>query len=349
MKYKVFITVISAVVAVLVHFPEIISLSSYGKDMMPFGRIHFWDVASEVGFLFLSLLLLFWLNAIIFRFNTSQTKIKWSTLVVSFLFTWLINSLLGHIFVMLREHGDMPAIDATLHHYLHPLRDFIISCVVAGGSYIIYLVRRQQSMMVENQELRTENLRNQYEALKNQLNPHMFFNSLNTLNTLIRESPQKAQSYTCELSKVLRYTLQTAQLHDVSLNDELGFVRAYIYLLKTRYEDNLNFEINIPNALLNCKLPPMAIQMLIENAVKHNEISNKKPLTITITANNHTVTVSNPIHRKIGITHGEGIGLHNLNKRYELIFKKQIVVGFDQHNYNVTLPLIPRSDERTDN
>lgn len=349
MKYKVIIIIISAVVAVLVHFPEIISLSSYGADIKPFGPISFWDVASEVCFLFLSLLLLFWINTTIFRFNKSQIKIKWRALLVSFLLTWLANSFLGHFFVMLCQRFGMPAIDATLHHYLHPLSDLIISSVVAGGSYIIYLVRRQQSIMVENEELRTENLRNQYEALKNQLNPHMFFNSLNTLNTLIRESPQKAQIYTCELSRVLRYTLQTAQLQVVALDDELEFVRGYIYLLKTRYEDNLNFELNIEPELLGCKLPPMAIQMLIENAVKHNEISNKKPLTITITTHNHTVSVANPIHPKIGNTHGDGIGLYNLNKRYELIFKKHIVVEFTQQTYNVTLALIPRSDECTYN
>ena len=89
-----------------------------------------------------------------------------------------------------------------VHHYLHPLRDFIMSCIVTGSSYIIHLIIKQQRIIVENEELRMESLRHQYESLKNQLNPHMLFNSLNTLQSLIRESPPKALDYTQELSHV---------------------------------------------------------------------------------------------------------------------------------------------------
>lgn len=95
-----------------------------------------------------------------------------------------------------------------VHHYLHPLRDLIIASIVTGTNYIYHLVVKQQRIIVENEELRTESVRHQYESLKNQLNPHMLFNSLNTLLSLIRESPTKAIDYTQELSRVLRYTLQ---------------------------------------------------------------------------------------------------------------------------------------------
>lgn len=348
MKYKTIIVAISVVVAILAHLPEIVSKFDREGWFVPFGKVGFADIVSEVIFLFLSLLLLFWLNAFLFHFKSPQQRIKWRTVALSFLFTWVVNSILGHLYVMGRVHLDIPAIDDTLHHYLHPLWDFVISCVVTGTCYIIHLVARQQLMMVENQELRTENLRNQYEALKNQLNPHMFFNSLNTLNTLIREAPDKAQEYTCELSKVLRYTLQPTQSEGVALGDELEFVRAYIYLLKTRYEENLNFELEVPQHLLTDCLPPMAIQLLIENAVKHNEISNKRPLTIRITAHDDRIVVSNPIQSKISNTPGEGIGLRNLNKRYELLFHQQIEIVADAQNYTVILPLIKLNDESAD-
>lgn len=348
MKYKTIIVAISGVVAILAHLPEIISKFDTESWFLPFGEVGFGDIVSEVVFLFLSLLLLFWLNAFIFHFRTPQQRVKWHVVVLSFILTWVINSILGHLFVLGREHMGIPAIDDTLHHYLHPLWDAIISFVVTGSCYILHLVTHQQLIIVENQVLRTENLRNQYETLKNQLNPHMFFNSLNTLNTLIRESPEKAQEYTCELSKVLRYTLQPTHSEGVSLGEELEFVRAYIYLLKMRYEENLNFELNIPDSLLGLCLPPMAIQMLIENAVKHNEISNKRPLSIDITTQGDNIVVSNPIHPKISNTHGEGIGLRNLNKRYELLYRRQIEILADMQNYTVVLPLIKPNDESAD-
>lgn len=142
-----------------------------------------------------------------------------------------------------------------VHHYLHPLRDFIITCIVTGSCYMIHLLRKSQQVLVENQQLRTENLVNQYEALKNQLNPHMLFNSLNTLRSLIRETPDKAQDYLQELSRVLRYTLQENESQSVTLREEMEFVSAYIFLLKMRYEDNLEFDIRIDEAAGACSFP----------------------------------------------------------------------------------------------
>ena len=123
-------------------------------------------------------------------------------------------------------------------------------------------------------------LQKQYQVLKNQLNPHMLFNSLNTLQSLVRENPARAQNYIRELSRVLRYTLKEDDAHLVSLREEMDFVEAYIYLMKMRYEDNLHFDVHIDSCRMNLMLPPLSIQILIENAVKHNEISQRKPLTI---------------------------------------------------------------------
>lgn len=344
MKYKIVILIISAVVALLIHFPELISLSDMHDPASPFAQMGAMDVANEVGYLFVCLLFLFWVNTLIFRFNDPSRKIGWKQLALSFAMTWVINSLLGQTFIKLHEWFNIPAIDAMLHHYLHPLRDFIISCLVTGGCYIIHLILKQHTILVENQQLRTENLRNQYEALKNQLNPHMFFNSLNTLNSLIRESPQKAQHYTLELSKVLRYTLQSSDPDGVTLSTEIDFVRGYIFILNSRYEENLLFEIDIDPMFNDYRLPPMAIQILIENAVKHNEISTRKPLIINITtrskAGQDTIIVSNPIQPKINKSSGTGIGIANLSKRYQLLFHQEISIDSSKERYTVELPLI---------
>lgn len=115
-------------------------------------------------------------------------------------------------------------------------------------------------------------------------NPHMLFNSLNTLQSLVRESPEKAQNYIHELSRVLRYTLQENDTHTVTLREEMDFVEAYIFLMKMRYEDNLSFVIEVDAHWMDYCLPPLSIQTLVENAIKHNEISNRKPLTVEIKA-----------------------------------------------------------------
>lgn len=339
-KYLLSTVIISVVVAVLIHFPELVSLFDRFESHSLFPGMRFIDVANEVWFTFLSLLVLFAINTRLFHFNQASIKITGTKILLSFIFTWVLNNLLGQVFVFMHNTLDIPAIDAMVHHYLHPLRDFIISCLVTSSCYIIYLIRRQQLVSIENEQLLAENLRNQYEVLKNQLNPHMLFNSLNTLQSLVRENQSKAQDYIQELSRVLRYTLQSNDSQSVTLRKEMDFASAYIFLLKMRFENNLQFDIQINKTLENYLLPPMAVQVLIENAVKHNEISNRKPLTIHITTDNEGyLSVSNAIQPKWTATPGTGIGLANLAKRCRLLFKQDIQITEDKE-FTVCIPLI---------
>ena len=339
-KYLLSTVIISIVVAVLIHFPELVSLFDRFESHSLFPGMRFIDVANEVWFTFLSLLVLFAINTRLFHFNQASIKITGTKILLSFILTWVLNNLLGQVFVFMHNTLDIPAIDTMVHHYLHPLRDFIISCLVTSSCYIIYLIRRQQLVSIENEQLLAENLRNQYEVLKNQLNPHMLFNSLNTLQSLVRENQSKAQDYIQELSRVLRYTLQSNDSQSVTLREEMDFASAYIFLLKMRFENNLQFDIQINKTLENYLLPPMAVQVLIENAVKHNEISNRKPLTIHITTDNEGyLSVSNAIQPKWTATPGTGIGLANLAKRYRLLFKQDIQITEDKE-FTIHIPLI---------
>lgn len=328
---------ISIMVAFLTHLPEMIAIS--GNDPL-FTGMQPVDVVSEVIFTFFSLILLFILNTKLFRFNMEMVHIGWKQLLLAFALTWLLSNLMGKGFVFVHHYLDIPAIDATLHRYLHPLRDFVMTSIVVGSCYLIHLNRKGQIVLLDNQKLRTENLVSQYESLKSQLNPHMLFNSLNTLYSLIRENPDKAQNYVQELSKVLRYTLQDTESHTVTFEEEMGFVRSYIYLLKMRYEDNLDFDISLDPTSLQRRMPPMAIQMLIENAVKHNEISNRNPLLIHIRSTSDCVTVSNPLQPKLTKDHGTQIGLDNLSKRYNLLLGRGIEVESENDCFTVRLPLI---------
>ena len=339
-KYILAVVVISVVVAFLTHFPELISLFDHSGQNSLFSGMSMADVANEILFTFFSLLILFAMNTVLFGFNRPTARITWGKMILSFVLTGFASNLLGQGFVFLHHQFDIPAIDAMVHHYLHPLRDFIITCIVTGSCYMIHLIRKSQQVSVENEQLRSENLVNQFEALKNQLNPHMLFNSLNTLRSLIRETPDKAQDYLQELSRVLRYTLQGNECMSVTLREEMEFVSAYNFLLKMRYEDNLEFDIRIEEEAETLQLPPMSVQLLIENAVKHNEISNRHPLVIRVCTTGKQLTVSNPIQRKKTASGGLQIGLANLAKRYSLLFKEEIEVREDNNTFIVTIPLI---------
>lgn len=339
-KYVLAVVVISVVVAFLTHFPELISLFDHSGQNSLFSGMSMADVANEIFFTFVSLLILFAMNTVLFGFNRPTARITWGKMILSFVLTGFASNLMGQGFVFLHHQFDIPAIDAMVHHYLHPLRDFIITCIVTGSCYMIHLIRKSQLVSVENEQLRSENLVNQFEALKNQLNPHMLFNSLNTLRSLIRETPDKAQDYLQELSRVLRYTLQGNECMSVTLREEMEFVNAYNFLLKMRYEENLEFDIRIEEEAETLQLPPMSVQSLIENAVKHNEISNRHPLVIRVCTTGKQLTVSNPIQRKKTASGGLQIGLANLAKRYSLLFKEEIEVREDNNTFIVTIPLI---------
>lgn len=349
-KYTVIVTGISLIVAILIHFPEILSffdsINRMGEQFFPDMKVY--EVITEVVFTFFSLLLLFALNYYLLGLNRSINRISWQKLLVSFIMIWVLSHLLGEGFVFLHHRFDLPAIHSMVHFFLHPVRDFIIAFIVSCSCYIFILVRKSQQVQVENEQLKLESLLNQYEALKNQLNPHMLFNSLNTLRSLIRETPDKAEDYVQELSRVLRYTLQGNESQTVSLHKEMEFVYSYLFLLKMRYEDNLSFILEIDASMEYLELPPMAVQLLIENAVKHNEISSRLPLTIRIQAQENELTVSNPHHPKITASRGTGIGLDNLAKRYNLLFKREIIIQEKEGIFAVSIPLINRKPKESD-
>ena len=193
-RYLLVVNAIAIMVAFLTHFPELITLSNpYSSDGLSFPGMHWADVGNEVLFTYLSLLFLFFLNEAVFRFTVTWFPSGGRRCSARLCSRGWSATCWGKCFVYLHQHFDIPAIDAMLHHYLHPLRDFLITCIVTGSCYFFHQNRMSRKMLLENQQLRTENIINQYEALKSQLNPHMLFNSLNTLyllhSRIARQSP----------------------------------------------------------------------------------------------------------------------------------------------------------------
>lgn len=345
-KYIYLTVIISLTVGFLIHFPELVSLTDSREQQTLFPDMSSIDVLFEAGYTFLTLLILFALNTALFGFNSPVVRMPWWKVGLSFVLTWILSKMFGEAFVFLHRHFDIPAIDAMVHHYLHPIRDFMLSLIVTGSCYISHLIRQHQEILLQNGELMAENARNQYQALKNQLNPHMLFNSLNTLQSLVRENPEKAQDYIRELSRVLRYTLQENETNIVTLREEMDSVEAYIFLMKMRYEDNLHFQLDVSPCWMDYCLPPLSIQTLVENAIKHNEISNRKPLTIGIGVARHpdsdgiSLYVENNLQPRRTTAAGTGVGLANLSKRYALLLDKEIKITEAAGKFRVSIPLV---------
>jgi len=206
-------------------------------------------------------------------------------------------------------------------------------------SYLFRSMHLEEVAAIENESLRAENMASRYEALKTQMDPHFLFNSLNTLKSLIDVDVDKADGFVQQLSDVLRYTLKNEEV--VTLAAEMDCVRSYCKMMKMRYGDNLVFDHHIDHDKYDgYYVLPLSIQGLIENAIKHNVISSKQPLTIHLISDdkNHLI-ISNKIQPKIGKEEGTGIGLANLAERYRIKWNENVEIFDDGTNFTVTLPL----------
>ncbi|MBO6058215.1 MAG: histidine kinase [Bacteroidales bacterium] len=218
------------------------------------------------------------------------------------------------------------------------VRDLTMSAVVLIVVQLLRSQYYQKTIAVENEALRSENLLTRFEALKSQLDPHFLFNSLNTLQSLITIDTEKAEHYLQQLSSVLRYTLQNKEV--ISLEEELKCVYAYCEMMQIRYGENLKFEFNIDAKYNNCSVLPLSLQSLIENSVKHNVISSKQPLVVTVATGDNSISVSNPIQAKATPEESNGIGLANLTERYRLKWNKTVEITDNGSTFCVKLPLV---------
>lgn len=205
--------------------------------------------------------------------------------------------------------------------------------------------------LTEAEQLEKLNLETQFQSLQSQLNPHFLFNSLNVLSSLIAENPKRAEDFVDELSNVYRYLLRSNEQELSTLGEELRFIRSFFHLLATRYDTGISMQIQVPEEHYAQKLPALGLQILVENAVKHNEISPEKPLNIAIfcplqTTQPHSkqpdkVVVRNNLQRKATRPKSNYVGLDNLRQRYELLRLEGFEVYEDGRFFEVTLPLVP--------
>jgi len=221
-------------------------------------------------------------------------------------------------------------------------------CALIGHVSQLYAEQRRKEQEIE--QLKIENLQSRYDALTNQINPHLFFNSLNGLNSLIRKKDEaRTLDYVSKLSDVLRYILQSDKKILVTLDEELEFVQAFRYMMEVRFANKLIFTIDVPESKREFKIPVLSLLPLIDNVVVHNTIDSEHKMEVLIRLNdNDELVVSNPVFPKLSPQDTNGTGLINLEHRFLLLLNKQIRIENDGIRFSVYLPLKKDQDENTD-
>ena len=205
------------------------------------------------------------------------------------------------------------------------------------GAYAFQLFKRG---LLKNEELQRKNTQAQLEVLRNQVNPHFLFNSLNTLVSVIPEDSDTAVKFTENLASVYRYILEMKDKEIISIEDELKCIDAYRYLLSIRFGNHIQFDFQNLNNLEKKYIIPLSIQMLIENAIKHNIISQSKPLTIVIKIDSNQLVVSNNLQLKTQNVKSTGVGLKNIKQRYQILANKTIEIEKSEAQFSVRLPVL---------
>ena len=225
--------------------------------------------------------------------------------------------------------------------------NYALTFVISVSIFYLILNRkshfRMRSMEIQAEQLMKENALAQFEALKNQVSPHFLFNSLSILSSLVHVDANLSEKFIDQLSKAYRYILEQKDNETVSLKTELDFLNAYAFLLKIRFENKFDVKISVTDQEAEkYRIAPLTLQLLIENCVKHNRMSEKEPLIVTILIKGDCLVVINPVRPRSEIERitSTGIGLSNIKNRYQLLTKSPVQIGQDEGLFTVKIPLL---------
>jgi len=307
-------------------------------------------VALKWNFIFTLMysVVLYFANAIIFiqldkYFEKNRFHIK--RLVIGFLASFLIS---GLAIFFLRIVEDVVFENKTFSEFLKSespsnyIVALVITVIVSLFIHLIYFYKSYQENRVKQEKIIAGNASAQFESLKNQLDPHFLFNSLNVLSSLIEENPVNAQKFTTSLSKIYRYVLEQRDKELVSVAEELKFAKTYMNLLKMRFENSITFELpeNFDNE--DAKVVPLALQLLLENAIKHNVVSEQKPLHIKISIEGNQLIVENNLQKKETLQTRKGVGLQNIVDRYAIITTRKVAIEETNDFFRIKLPILTK-------
>ena len=256
---------------------------------------------------------------------------------------FLVGLLLTPIVLFFFSIFDLP-------NTLHPSPLMGISAAYTASFFIlaiyesIWYYSQLKKSIQEQERVKIAHVQSQLDGLRNQVNPHFLFNSLNTLNHIVEyENKKVAKDFINQLSKVYRYILDSREENTIVLEEELEFVNAYVAIQKERFFENLQVNVDVPQQYIYKKIIPLSLQLLIENAIKHNIISTKNPLTISIVVEeeNHLIRVTNNLQKKSTVLYSTKVGLENITERYRLLSSEKLVnIETSETHFSVSIPLL---------
>lgn len=296
-----------------------------------------------IFFIILYMMNMFWILFLIKKFNSDIYTLERLALAV---FGNIVLSFVGAIiarFIILAVFNGRTFQDfldtQSLDNYLQPVT---VSLTISLGFYAIWYYKYRQENKVKEQKIIAGTASAKFDALKNQLDPHFLFNSLNVLTSLIEEDPYQAQKFTTSLSKVYRYVLEQKNKDLVSVDEELQFAKTYVRLLKMRFEDSIVLEIPEKSSNPDAKIIPLSLQLLLENAVKHNVVTSDKPLHLKVSEENGVLVVSNNLQEKQVVKKSSGVGLANIQQRYGILTDKKVQITKTATAFSVELPILTK-------
>ncbi|MDT0676243.1 2TM domain-containing protein [Autumnicola musiva] len=226
-----------------------------------------------------------------------------------------------------------------LRYYFPPL---LFTIIVSLVFHLIYFYKALQEQKITEQKIIAGTASAKFESLKNQIDPHFLFNSLNVLTALIDENAEQAQKFTTSLSKIYRYVLEQKDKELVSLEEELSFAVTYMKLLKTRFENSIFYEVEENLDIPEAKVVPLSLQLLLENTIKHNVVSEKRPLKIRIYVEDRYLIIKNNLQKKEVVQQRKGVGLQNIVNRYALMTRRKVVIEEKREYFKVRLPILTK-------
>lgn len=218
----------------------------------------------------------------------------------------------------------------------------VITFFVTLAFHAFYFYKAYQESRLKEQKIIAGTANAKFESLKNQIDPHFLFNSLNVLSSLIEENPDNAQQFTTSLSKIYRYVLEQKDKELVTVAEELAFAKTYMNLLKMRFENSITYELpeNFENS--EAKVVPLSLQLLLENTIKHNVVSENKPLNIKIYIKNNFLVVENNLQKKEVLQDRKGVGLQNIVSRYAILSERKVLIDENKETFAVYLPILTK-------
>jgi two-component system, LytTR family, sensor kinase len=343
MKEFIKVCGISIIIAVILFFIDMMFQYSAGNEV-----IFDFDLAIKFGIFIMYSLPLTFVNSYFFDFLHHKTK---NTLFIKnkIVFGFIGSIILTIAAMFLVRIFHRTVIDGlTYSEFLESekLQIYITTLLITFTAslffHAFYFYQELQKNKVKEQKIIAGTASAKFDALKNQLDPHFLFNSLNVLTSLIEENTDNAQKFTTSLSKVYRYVLEQKNKDLVTVDEELEFAKTYMSLLKMRFEDSIIFDIPEKASNPESKVVPLSLQLLLENAVKHNIVTVNKPLHIKVYERNGTLVVENNLQPKQIIKKSSGVGLSNIMQRYQLLTNKKVNINKEANRFAVEIPMLTK-------